>query len=76
MFIRLTDEQWAADDKDFVLRLLHEEHVLLVHGSGFSPELGKGHVRLVYLADIEVLDEAFDRMDRFLRKHRFSVAMS
>lgn len=76
MFIRLTDEQWAADDKNFVLRLLHEEHVLLVHGSGFSPELGKGHVRLVYLADIEVLDEAFDRMERFLQKHRSSVAMS
>ena len=41
MFIRLTDEHWAADDKGFVLRLLHEEHVLLVHGSGFSPELGR-----------------------------------
>ena len=70
MFIRLTDEQWAADDKAFVLNLLHEEHVLLVHGSGFSPELGKGHVRLVYLADTAVLDEVFDRIDRFLQKHR------
>jgi hypothetical protein len=27
-------------------------------------------VRLVYLADVTVLDEAFDRMDRFLQKHR------
>ena len=70
MFIRLTDEQWAADDKAFVLNLLHEEHVLLVHGSGFSPQLGKGHVRLVYLADTAVLDEVFDRIDRFLQKHR------
>ena len=33
MFIRLTDDHWAADDKAFVLELLHEEHVLLVHGS-------------------------------------------
>ncbi len=70
MFIRLTDERWAADDKAFVLDLLHEEHVLLVHGSGFSPDLGKGHVRLVYLADVSVLDEVFDRIDRFLKKHR------
>ena len=70
MFIRLTDEQWANDDKAFVLQLLHEEHVLLVHGSGFSPELGKGHVRLVYLADVSVLDDVFDRIDRFLSKHR------
>ena len=70
MFIRLTDEQWAKDDKAFVLNLLHEEHVLLVHGSGFSPDLGQGHVRLVFLADTEVLDEVFDRIDRFLQKHR------
>ena len=67
MFIRLTDERWAADDKAFVLDLLHEEHVLLVHGSGFSPDLGKGHVRLVYLADVSVLDEVFDRIERFLK---------
>ena len=70
MFIRLTDERWAKDDKSFVLHLLHEEHVLLVHGSGFSPELGKGHVRLVYLADVNVLDDVFDRIERFLKKHR------
>ena len=49
MFVKLTDEKWANNDKKFVLDLLHEEHVLLVHGSGFSPEYGKGHIRLVYL---------------------------
>ena len=70
MFIRLTDERWAKDDKSFVLHLLHEEHVLLVHGSGFSPKLGKGHVRLVYLADVNVLDDVFDRIERFMKKHR------
>ena len=70
MFVRLTDPAWAANDKQFVLDLLHEEHVLLVHGSGFSPERGRGHVRLVYLADVSVLDEAFDRIDRFLKRHR------
>ena len=70
MFVRLTDEAWAKNDKQFVLDLLHEEHVLLVHGSGFSPERGQGHVRLVYLADVEVLDEAFDRIERFLNRHR------
>jgi len=70
MFVRLTDEQWAKDDKAFVLQLLQEEHVLLVHGSGFSPEFGSGHVRLVFLADVEVLKDAFDRIDRFLTRHR------
>ncbi len=70
MFVRLTDPKWAADDKQFVLDLLHEEHVLVVHGSGFSAEMGQGHFRLVYLANEEVLNEAFDRMDRFLSSSR------
>ena len=29
MFVRLTDERWKNNDKQFVLQLLHEEHVLL-----------------------------------------------
>lgn len=70
MFVRLTDERWAEDDKSFVLELLHQEHVLLVHGSGFSPELGKGHVRLVYLPGVDVLKQAFDRIEQFLLRHR------
>ncbi len=70
MFVRLTDSKWAKDDKKFVLELLHEEHVLLVHGSGFSKEMGNGHFRLVYLAELDVLNEAFDRIDRFLQRSR------
>ena len=70
MFVRLTDPKWSNDDKKFVLDLLHEEHVLLVHGSGFSEEMGKGHFRLVYLADSDVLNDAFDRIDRFLQHSR------
>ena len=70
MFVRLTDEMWANDDKQFVLNLLHEEHVLVVHGSGFSPEKGAGHIRIVYLADEDTLNTAFDRIDSFLIRHR------
>ena len=70
MFVRLTDSHWAEDDKNFVLKLLHEEHVLVVHGSGFSPEMGKGHFRLVYLADLDTLATAFDRIESFLLRHR------
>ena len=69
MFIKLTDEKWQNNDKDFVLKLLHEEHVLVVHGSGFSPDLGGGHFRLVYLPDVDILDEAFNRIERFLLRH-------
>ncbi len=70
MFVRLTDEKWKNNDKEFVLQLLHEEHVLLVHGSGFSREKGKGHVRLVFLPDVQTLHTAFDRIDSFLLRHR------
>ena len=70
MFVRLTDEKWKDNDKEFVLQLLHEEHVLLVHGSGFSRDKGKGHVRLVFLPDVQTLHTAFDRIDSFLLRHR------
>ena len=70
MFVRLTDPMWANDDKKFVLDLLHEEHVLVVHGSGFSAEMGNGHFRLVYLASTDVLNDAFDRINRFLHRAR------
>ena len=64
------DEHWKENDKEFVLQLLHEEHVLLVHGSGFSKDKGKGHVRLVFLPDVPTLHTAFDRIDSFLKRHR------
>ncbi|PDH28053.1 MAG: alanine aminotransferase [Marine Group II euryarchaeote MED-G33] len=70
MFVRLTDPHWAEDDKKFVLDLLHSEHVLVVHGSGFSQQMGNGHFRLVYLAEPDVLNEAFDRIERFLQRSR------
>ena len=69
MFVRITDPKWSNDDKEFVLQLLHSEHVLVVHGSGFSLEKGQGHFRLVYLASEEVLNEAFDRIERFLQSN-------
>lgn len=72
MFARLTDDKWSHNDKQFVLDLLHEEHVLVVHGSGFSPERGLGHIRIVYLADEDTLNKAFDKIDSFLTRHRLA----
>ena len=66
LFVRITDPNLSIDDKKFVLDLLHEKHVLLVHGSGFSPEMGKGHFRMVCLPEIELLSEAFDRIEDFI----------
>jgi len=66
LFVRITDPGIAADDKAFVLDLLHQHHVLLVHGSGFSSEFGQGHFRMVCLPPVDVLAKAFDRIEAFL----------
>ena len=66
LFVKLTNLEDQRDDKKWVLDLLHQEHVLVVHGSGFSPEFGSGHFRMVCLPPIPVLEEAFQRIERFL----------
>ena len=53
------------DDKDFVLDLLNKTGILTVHGSGFG-ELGKGHFRIVYLPNEQILQEAMDKLSNFI----------
>ena len=57
----------CTDDKKWVLDLLHEQHVLVVHGSGFG-QYGRGHFRLVYLPPVDVLEQAFNGIEKFMRK--------
>ena len=57
------------DDKEFVWDLIKEEGVVFVHGSGFCEEFGKDHFRSVLLAPPETLDEAFDKVERFIKRH-------
>jgi len=56
----------STDDKRFVLDVLENCHILLVHGSGFHEEYGKGHFRLVFLPPLETLDEALSRLDKYV----------
>ena len=56
------------DDKEFVLDFLHSKHVLVVHGSGFCQTYGKDHFRAVILPTIEMLEEAFNRLEDFLKE--------
>jgi alanine-synthesizing transaminase len=57
------------DDEEFVLKLLIEKHVLLVAGSGFN-HTDNHHFRLVFLADLDTLEIAIDRIEDFLDEHR------
>jgi aspartate/methionine/tyrosine aminotransferase len=53
-------------DEQFVLDLLKETGVLVVHGSGFGTDSKQGYFRMVYLADEPTLAEVFTRIDQFL----------
>lgn len=57
------------DDNDFVYKLLTEQKVLLVPGSGFN-HADKAHFRMVFLADTEILNTAIDRMETLLNEYR------
>ena len=51
-------------DEQFVLDLLKETGVLVVHGSGFGMDPHQGYFRMVYLADQKTLGEVFNRIDQ------------
>ncbi|CAN5150815.1 aminotransferase class I/II-fold pyridoxal phosphate-dependent enzyme [soil metagenome] len=57
----------GLDDDTFCERLLEEEKVVVVPGSAFG-EAGRGHVRACYAASMEQIDEACDRMERFVAR--------
>jgi tyrosine/nicotianamine family aminotransferase len=59
--------RWRTD-LEFVLELLKKTGVLLVHGSGFDQNYGAGHVRCVFLPPVETLEEAFNKIEEFMRK--------
>jgi len=59
--------KWKTD-MEFAVELLKETGVLLVHGSGFDPIYGAGHVRGVFLPPIETLEQAFNEVERFMKK--------
>jgi aspartate/methionine/tyrosine aminotransferase len=59
--------RWKTD-MDFVINLLEKTGVLIVNGSGFDPFYGKGHARAVFLPPISELEEAFNALERFMKK--------
>ena len=55
------------NDKEFILALLREEGVVGVFGSGFGKEFGDGYFRLVFLSQEELIEEAMNRLERFMK---------
>ncbi len=54
---------------EFAERLLFEEKVALVPGSAFGA-CGEGYVRCSYATDASAIEEALERMARFVHRHR------
>jgi aminotransferase len=58
----------GMDENEFAERLLQEEKVAVVPGAAFG-DGGRDHVRCSYATAYEKIEEALERMQRFLRRH-------
>ena len=66
MFPKLDVKKFhITNDEQFVLDLLRDKKILLIHGGGFHWEQ-PDHFRVVYLPRIEVLKESADKIADFL----------
>ena len=66
LFPRLDPDLYKiSDDERMVIDLLEQQHLLLTHGTGFNLPTAD-HLRLVFLAAVDVLDDAITRLARFL----------
>jgi aminotransferase len=66
-FPKITSTGLTSDA--FTERLLREEGVAVVPGNAFGPS-GEGHVRMCYATAYEKIEEALDRIERFVARRR------
>jgi aminotransferase len=62
----------GLEDEEFAGRLLLEEKVAVIPGSAFGAG-GAGHVRICYAQEYSQLEEALNRMSRFVQRYRTAV---
>ena len=58
----------GMDENEFAERLLTEEQVAVVPGSAFG-QSGVGYVRASYATAYEKIEQALERIQRFMRRH-------
>jgi alanine-synthesizing transaminase len=67
LFPRLDPDTYKiSDDERMVIDLLEQQHLLVTHGTGFNLAT-TDHLRLVFLAPVDVLEDAIGRLATFLR---------
>ncbi len=57
----------GMSSEEFAERLLKEQKVAVVPGTAFGSS-GEGHVRMAYATSLESINEAMDRIERFMRR--------
>jgi alanine-synthesizing transaminase len=57
------------NDEKFMLDLLHDQHLLLVNGTGFNWK-EPDHFRIVFLPDKDTLTEALRRLAKFMENYK------
>ena len=69
MFPKLDKKFNIKDDQKFAMDLLRQEKMLIVQGTGFNwPE--PNHFRMVFLPSIDIINDACDRLEHFLKTYR------
>ena len=64
-----TEMYGITDDQEFVFDLLREQKLLVTAGTGFNWDK-PDHLRIVYLARTETLEDAVTRLETFLKERR------
>lgn len=61
-------QKYTDNDFDFCVKVLEEAHVAMVPGSAFT-DIGKGHIRISYAYEMDVLKEGMRRLELFLKEN-------
>ena len=70
LFPKIDTEMYGIkDDQEFVFDLLREQKLLVTAGTGFNWDK-PDHIRIVYLARTETLEDAVARLEAFLKERR------
>ena len=60
-------QAFGKSSQDFAMELLTETHVAMTPGSAFG-SMGEGYLRISFAQSEEILQEAIDRINRYVRK--------
>lgn len=67
-YLWLDISRYSRDSQDFCERLLREENVAITPGIDFAVQGGEHHVRIAFTNDVERLEDAVERITRFVSR--------